>query len=316
MAIEVDPRTADVQRLAHLHHLGFSRLSLGVQDTDPQVQKAIHRVQSTDTIEALRNHAQALGFESVNFDLMYGLPRQSLESFDRTLDVVARLRPDRLALYAYAHLPARFKPQRRILEDDLPRPSERLQLLERAIDRLLGEGYVYIGMDHFALPTDALAIARHQGRLHRNFQGYTATPDVDVMGLGPSAIGRVGPRYFQNHHDLAAWQKAVTGGQFATNRGCLLTRDDLVRRSVIMALMCQGEVAFESIELAHLIRFSEYFEQELIALERWQEAGMVHRTRDGLELTDMGWFGVRAIAMEFDAHRAHAGAWAMASRLT
>ena len=304
LAVEVDPRTVSVARLAHLQMLGFNRLSMGVQDFDPLVQQAIHRVQPFEQVAELLRVARGVGFDSINLDLIYGLPQQTEASFQKTLDQVVALRPDRLALYAYAHLPQRFKPQRRIDESALPSAAQRLSMLGQAIERLLGAGYVYIGMDHFALPDDELAVAKHQGRLHRNFQGYTTLSDGDLIGLGVSSIGRVGTRYVQNVKELNQYQQRMAAGEFATERGWTLTRDDLVRRSVIMALMCQGRVEFESIELAHLISFERYFEAELRALAPWEDLGLLSRESKALVLSDTGWFGVRALAMVFDRHLA------------
>jgi oxygen-independent coproporphyrinogen-3 oxidase len=213
-----------------------------------------------------------------------------------------------VALYAYAHLPQRFKPQRRIDESRLPSAAARLAMLGQAIDCLLQAGYVYIGMDHFALPDDELAVAKRHGRLHRNFQGYTSMPDVDLIGLGVSSIGRVGPQYVQNLKNIGAYQDALAQGRFPVERGVSLTRDDLLRRSVIMALMCQGRVEFESIELAHLVDFREHFRSELMALEPWQAQGMIRIEPRAVALTDLGWFGVRAMAMIFDRHLQQAAA--------
>ena len=315
LAIEVDPRTVSDARLGHLSSLGFNRLSMGVQDFDPQVQQAIHRVQSPEQVEGLVRDARLLGYDSINLDLIYGLPLQNEASFARTLDQVTAIRPNRLALYAYAHLPKRFKPQRRLDETQLPTAAARLAMLGQAIEHLLGAGYVYIGMDHFALPDDELAVAKHQGRLHRNFQGYTTMSDVDLIGLGVSSIGRAGTRYVQNHKEVSAYQQAVAHGEFAVERGIRLTRDDLLRRSVIMALMCQGRVEFESIELAHLINFREAFGPELQTLTAWEEQGMLRLESDAIEVTDLGWYGVRAMAMVFDRHLASASSPATFSRI-
>ncbi|MDE2276365.1 MAG: oxygen-independent coproporphyrinogen III oxidase, partial [Burkholderiales bacterium] len=202
ISIEVDPRTATPARLARLRALGFNRISFGIQDFDPAVQQAVHRVQSPDSVRALIEAARALGFVSINTDLIYGLPRQTAASFERTVAQVAALRPDRIALYAYAHLPERFKPQRRIVSAELPDGAQRIRMLGGAIAGFIGQGYQYIGMDHFALPDDALAVARREGRLHRNFQGYSTQPDCDLIGLGVSAIGRVGATYSQNAKTL------------------------------------------------------------------------------------------------------------------
>jgi oxygen-independent coproporphyrinogen-3 oxidase len=302
MSIEIDPRTASPQRLAQLASLGFNRVSFGVQDFDEQVQKAVHRVQPFEQVRELMLSARALGFESINADLIYGLPRQTPASFERTIAQVAQLRPDRIALYAYAHLPQRFKPQRRIVATELPGSTARLSMLDEAIRGFLAQGYSYIGMDHFALPTDSLAVAKRQGRLHRNFQGYSTQPDCDLVALGVSAIGRVGATHSQNAKTLDEYYDALRQGQLPTVRGLALNRDDLVRRAVIMALMCQGRLDFESIELAHLISVPVYFRRELEALKPLANMGLVEIEQSALQVTPMGWYFVRAVAMVFDRY--------------
>ncbi len=301
-SVEVDPRTVTRERLSHLARLGFNRLSFGVQDFDPLVQKAVHRIQPAEQVFALVQAARELGFESVNVDLIYGLPRQTPESFDRTLAQVAELRPDRIALYAYAHLPERFKPQRRILSADLPGAAAKVAMLARSLAAFEAAGYVYVGMDHFALPDDALAVAKRQGRLHRNFQGYSTQPDCDLIALGVSAIGKVGATYSQNAKTLEEYQDLLDQGHLPIVRGLAVSRDDLLRRAVIMALMCQGQVQFESIELAHLIDFHDYFAAELQALLPLQAQGLVAISDSGIQVTDMGWFFVRGVAMVFDKY--------------
>jgi oxygen-independent coproporphyrinogen-3 oxidase len=301
-SIEVDPRTVDADRLALLHELGFNRLSFGVQDFDPEVQKAVHRIQPTEQVFALVASARAIGFDSINVDLIYGLPKQTPDSFDRTLAQVAELRPDRIALYAYAHLPERFKPQRRIVWADLPMASAKVSMLARSLEAFSAAGYVYVGMDHFALPDDALAIAKRQGRLHRNFQGYSTQPDCDLIALGVSAIGRVGATYSQNAKTLDDYYDRLNQGHLPVVRGLALTRDDLVRRAVIMALMCQGELLFEPIEQSWLIDFRTYFAPELEQLTEMAGQGLVTLGSDGVEVTDMGWYFVRGIAMVFDRY--------------
>ena len=301
-SIEVDPRTVDAARLAILAELGFNRLSFGVQDFDPAVQKAIHRIQPAEQVFSLVESARSLGFESVNIDLIYGLPRQTPESFDRTLGQIAQLRPDRIALYAYAHLPQRFKPQRRIAVGELPPASAKLEMLSRSLLALQQAGYVYVGMDHFALPNDPLAVAKRQGRLHRNFQGYSTQPDCDLISLGVSAIGRVGAGYSQNAKTLEEYYDYLDQGRLPVVRGLALSRDDLVRRSVIMALMCQGQLEFESIDLAHLIDFKLYFAPELETLRGMQEQGLVEVSETAIQVTTMGWFFVRGVAMVFDRY--------------
>jgi len=302
ISIEVDPRTASPARLAHLAGLGFNRISFGVQDFDAAVQKAVHRVQSFESVRDLIAAARELHYESINADLIYGLPKQTPESFARTIAQVAELRPDRIALYAYAHLPDRFKPQRRIDAADLPPPEHRLRMLGGAIAGFIGHGYTYIGMDHFALPGDALAAAKRQGRLHRNFQGYSTQPDCDLIGLGVSAIGRMGATYSQNAKTLPEYYDALARGVFPVARGLALTRDDIVRRAVIMAIMCQGRVEFESVEIAHLIDMREYFAAELEALKPLAEAGLVEVGDRSIQVTATGWFFVRGVAMVFDRH--------------
>jgi oxygen-independent coproporphyrinogen-3 oxidase len=301
-SIEVDPRTVDAGRLDTLAELGFNRLSFGVQDFDPAVQKAVHRVQPAEQVFALVEAARARGFESINVDLIYGLPQQTPESFDRTLAQVNELRPDRIALYAYAHLPERFKPQRRINTIEIPSGGAKLSMLSRSLEAFQNSGYVYVGMDHFALPNDSLAVAKRQGRLHRNFQGYSTQPDCDLIALGVSSIGRIGATYSQNAKTLDEYYDCLDHGQFPVVRGLALTRDDLVRRAVIMALMCQGQLQFESIDLAYLIQFKTYFSKELEALQELQQQGLVTVDDQGIQVTAQGWYFVRAVAMVFDRY--------------
>ena len=301
-SIEVDPRTVTAERLESLRQLGFNRLSFGVQDFDPDVQKAVHRVQPAEQVFALVASARRIGFDSVNVDLIYGLPKQNPQSFARTLEQVCELRPDRIALYAYAHLPERFKPQRRIIMIDLPLPDAKVSMLASALKTFMQAGYVYIGMDHFALPEDALAIAKRQGRLHRNFQGYSTQPDCDLVGLGVSAIGKVGATYSQNVKTLDEYQYLIDQGRLPVARGLALSRDDILRRSVIMALMCQGEVVFESIELAHLIDFRQYFAAEMEQMREMQQQGLVSISDSSIQVTPLGWFFVRGVAMVFDKY--------------
>ena len=301
-SIEVDPRTIDIKRLDTLAELGFNRLSFGVQDFDPAVQKAVHRIQPAEQVFELVKAARERHFESINVDLIYGLPMQSPESFDRTLAQINELGPDRIALYAYAHLPERFKPQRRIDSLELPSASAKVSMLSHSMASLVKAGYVYVGMDHFALPNDALAVAKRQGRLHRNFQGYSTQPDCDLIGLGVSSIGRIGAAYSQNAKTIEEYYDYLDQARFPVVRGLALSRDDLVRRAVIMALMCQGHVAFESIELAFLIDFKNYFASELEALHQLQEQGLVVLESSGIQVTEVGWFFVRAVAMVFDKY--------------
>lgn len=302
MSIEVDPRTATPARLAHLAALGFNRLSFGVQDVDPAVQQAVHRVQPFEQVQELMASARALGFESVNVDLIYGLPRQTPASFLNTIAQVGRLRPDRIALYAYAHLPQRFKPQRRIVPAELPDGGARVAMLRAGIEGFLGQGYDYIGMDHFALPGDALAVARRQGRLHRNFQGYSTQPDCDLVALGVSAIGRIGATYSQNAKTLDEYYESLRQGRFATVRGLALSADDLLRRDLIMALMCQGRADFDALERAHGVDMPRYFAAELQRLQPLEELGLARCEPRAVQVTAAGWYFVRAVAMVFDRY--------------
>ena len=301
-SIEIDPRTMDGGRLAAIAGLGFNRISFGMQDFDASVQKAVHRIQPFEPVSSLMAQARAVGFDSVNVDLMYGLPRQTAESFARTLAQVQQLRPDRIALYAYAHLPERFKAQRRIVPAELPDGAAKVAMLSQSLAAFLGAGYSYIGMDHFALPDDSLAVAKRQGRLHRNFQGYSTQPDCDLIGLGVSAISRIGASYSQNAKTLDEYCDHLDQGRLPVERGLTLTRDDLARRAVIMALMCRGQLVFESIELAWLLDFRSYFARELEQLRELADQGLVLLDDVGIQITAQGWFFVRALAMVFDRH--------------
>ena len=301
-AIEVDPRTVDTQRLQTLFDLGFNRLSLGVQDFDHQVQVAVHRVQTSEQVSSLMTDARLMGFESINLDLIYGLPMQTQSSWATTLQTVLALNPDRVALYGYAHLPARFKPQRHIDVNSLPKANHKTAMLAMALEAMQAAGYVYIGMDHFALPHDPLSVAKRQGRLHRNFQGYSTQPDCDLVSLGVSSIGSIGASYVQNAKSLEDYQDMLDQGRLPVVRGIALSRDDLARRTIIMALMCQGHVDFESIELAHLLNFKESFAKELTQLRAMAEQGLIELTERAINVTELGWYFVRAVAMVFDRY--------------
>jgi oxygen-independent coproporphyrinogen III oxidase len=301
-SLEIDPRSVNRETFELLGKLGFNRVSIGVQDFEPAVQEAIHRIQSLqetrDSIEA----ARAVGMKSVNLDLIYGLPRQTTDTFARTLDEVIRLSPDRIALYSYAHIPTLFKPQRRILPADMPTPEAKLGLLVQAINTLTAAGYVYIGMDHFAKPDDELNIARRQGRLHRNFQGYSTRAECDLVAMGISAISQVGPAYAQNVKTLDEYYDLLDAGELPIARGIELNADDALRRSLIQALMCHFEVSIESIEIAHLIKFKSYFAPELELLEAFREDGMVTLDEQWISVTPKGRLLVRSIAMAFDKY--------------
>lgn len=301
-SIEVDPRKVDPGRMALLGELGFNRLSVGVQDFDPEVQQAVHRIQSEAQTRMVIDEARANGFGSVNLDLIYGLPRQTFASFSRTLETVIDISPDRIALYSYAHLPTLFKPQRRILEADLPKPDEKLAILTNSIRRLTDAGYVYIGMDHFAKPGDDLAVAQRQGRLQRNFQGYSTRPDSDMLSLGVSAIGKIGPTYYQNVKRLDEYYDQLDAGKLPVLRGMELSQDDLLRRAVIQGLICHFRLSIESIELSYLIDFRRYFAAEMADLEALAAEGLVEITPDWIVVTPRGRLIVRAVCMVFDRY--------------
>ena len=301
-SIEVDPRSVDAAGMHALRNMGFNRVSLGVQDFDPQVQQAVNRVQSeTQTLEVIAAARQA-GFASVNVDLIYGLPRQDLLSFNRTLVQVIAAAPDRIAVYNYAHLPARFKPQRGIVEAELPSPDVKLRLLGLATQRLGEAGYAYIGMDHFAKPTDALALAQRNGHLHRNFQGYSTHADCDLIGLGVSAIGAIGPTYSQNHRALEDYYDSLDRGVLPVARGIELSADDLLRRAVIQALACQFRLSKKSIEISYLVEFDRYFVEELADLGGLAVDGLVELDQEWIVVTPRGRMLIRNICMVFDKY--------------
>jgi oxygen-independent coproporphyrinogen-3 oxidase len=302
LAIEIDPRTLDAAGVARLAGLGFNRLSLGVQDFDHDVQVAVNRVQSEAQTVTVMEAARDAGFRSINVDLIYGLPRQTPAGFERTLDKVIRASPDRIALYSYAHLPELFKAQRQIDEAQLPSSVSKLEILGLAIDRLTQAGYLYIGMDHFARPDDELAIAQREGRLQRNFQGYSPNADCDLLAFGVSGIGQVGASYYQNHRDLAGYYDAIDRGALPIKRGMALGADDTLRRAVIQALMCRFAVDIESIETDHSIDFGRYFRDELIELEELAGDGLVTLERDRITVTPQGRLLVRSICMVFDRY--------------
>jgi oxygen-independent coproporphyrinogen III oxidase len=301
-AIEVDPRTVDELRLECLARLGFNRLSFGVQDFDLHVQQAVHRIQPFHLVRELMQSARSTGFDSINVDLIYGLPLQTRTTLMRTIEQTIELSPDRIALYGYAHLPSRFKPQRRIHDSQLPAANEKLAMLATSIEQLTRAGYVYIGMDHFAKPDDPLAIAHRRAGLHRNFQGYTTQGHTDLIGLGVSAISRVGTCYSQNTKSIDDYQQCVRAGELPVERGLAMSRDDVLRHAVIMAIMCHGHVDFESVESSHLIDFETYFSTELAHLRDLQKQGLVTLGERCLDVTAQGWYVVRTVASVFDRY--------------
>ncbi|HOI51109.1 oxygen-independent coproporphyrinogen III oxidase [Azonexus caeni] len=301
-SIEVDPRKVDTATVALLGELGFNRMSVGVQDFDERVQVAVNRVQTEEETANVISAARANGFKSVSIDLIYGLPFQSVMGFNRTLERVLAMDPDRLSIYNYAHLPGLFKPQRRIADADLPNADTKLQILALAIKKLTDAGYVFIGMDHFAKPDDELAVAQRQGRLHRNFQGYSTYADCDMLSFGISSISKVGPTYYQNVKTLDEYYDRLDAPMLPVVRGIELTADDILRRSIIQALMCHFELSIESIESSHLIDFHKYFAAEIEDLREMERGGLLKIERDWITVLPPGRMLVRVIAMAFDRY--------------
>jgi len=300
MSIEVDPRKVDRTTIARLSSLGFNRLSIGVQDFDPIVQLAVNRVQTETETRIVIDEAHRCGFTSINVDLIYGLPRQTVRGFAATLDKVTAASPDRIALYSYAHVPHLFKPQRRIAEEELPSPDAKLEILALAIDKLTLAGYVYIGMDHFAKPDDELARAQRERRLHRNFQGYSTKPDYDLLAFGISSIGKIGSTYSQNVKTLDTYYERVDKYELPVFRGVTLDADDIIRRDVIQRLMCDFEIDIPSFSRRHAILFGDYFATELRALAEMAEDGLLTLSPSALAVTARGRLLVRCVAMVFD----------------
>ena len=301
-SIEVDPRKVDRATVELLGELGFNRMSIGVQDFDERVQQAINRIQSEEETFAVIDAARSNGFKSISLDLIYGLPRQTVSGFDRTLDRVIAASPERLSIYNYAHLPSLFKPQRRILESDMPSADNRLQILSLAIRKLTEAGYVFIGMDHFAKPDDELAIAQREGRLHRNFQGYSTHSDCDMLSFGISSISKVGPSYYQNVKTLDEYYDHLDKSVMPVFRGIELNPDDILRRSIIQSLMCHFELSMDSVEATHGIDFRPYFASELEALREMVQGGLVRIEDRRIVVLPPGRMLVRAISMVFDLY--------------
>ncbi|KGT95374.1 coproporphyrinogen III oxidase [Erwinia typographi] len=301
MSIEVDPREIALDVLDHLRAAGFNRLSMGVQDFNKQVQEKVNRVQDEQTIVDLIARARRVGFASISLDLIYGLPMQTPESFAFTLKKVIALNPDRLSVFNYAHMPALFAAQRKIKEADLPSAQQKMDILQQSIAMLTGEGYQFIGMDHFARPDDELAIAQREGKLHRNFQGYTTQGDSDLLGMGVSAISMIGDSYAQNEKELKAWYAAVAERQRALWRGVKLSADDCLRRDVIKALMCNFSLNFADFDTREQT-FSDYFADDLALLAPFIKDGLVERHEKGLQVTAKGRLLVRNVCMCFDVY--------------
>ena len=301
-SIEIDPRSVDNEKLATLRNVGFNRLSMGVQDINPQVQRAVNRIQPVEMTQQVIESARKLGFRSINMDLMYGLPLQNLESFTDTLRQTIALNPDRLAVYNYAHLPERFKPQRRINETDLPSADEKLAILQQTIEILTAAGYVYIGMDHFARPDDELAKAQNRGTLHRNFQGYSTHAECDLVGMGVSAIGKVCDNYCQNVRDLDSYYRKIDAGELPLDRGYELEPDDLLRREIITRLICHFVLPIEELEHKWHFSFDSHFKTEIDDLGRMQADGLLTMDGKTLQILPAGRLLVRNICMVFDSH--------------
>ena len=301
-SIEIDPRTVDKARVAHLADIGFNRVSMGIQDFDPAVQKAVNRVQDEEKTLRLIDAARESGFNSVSVDLIYGLPLQTAKSFEKTIDSVLTVRPDRLSVYNYAHLPHLFRAQRMISSEEVPVPEVRLQLLASTISKLVDAGYIYIGMDHFALPDDELSIAMEEGTLQRNFQGYSTCRETDLVGMGVSAIGKVGNSFVQNAKDIRDWQAVIESNDLPVWRGLSLSGEDRLRRGVISAIMCQGFVRFGEFERKFGIDFNTHFALELALLKPLEDDGLIELSEDAIEVTPTGLLLLRVIAMKFDEY--------------
>ena len=301
-SIEVDPREANAEIIALLRELGFNRLSLGVQDFDPTVQKAVNRIQSEAETFAVLDAARATGFRSVNMDLIYGLPHQTVASFAATLDKVIAAGPDRLSVFNYAHLPELFKTQRQIDTASLPAAGEKLAILQHTIECLTAAGYVYIGMDHFARPDDELAVAQREGSLYRNFQGYSTHADCDLVAMGITAIGKVADTYSQNVKTLDAYSTLLDAGQLPVFRGLVLSDDDKLRRAIITQLICHFELNFARIEQAFGIRFRDYFAAELQEFTAMQTDGLLELNEDSIVVRPAGKLLIRNICMVFDTY--------------
>ena len=301
-SIEVDPRAVERNTIALLADLGFNRLSIGVQDFDPRVQESVNRMQSIEQVCRIVSEARENYFRSVSFDLIYGLPHQTVASFDRTLDLVLAIRPERLSVYNYAHLPLRFKGQRMINDADIPSPQAKLEILHHTIDKLGSSDYVYIGMDHFALPEDDLVTAKRNGTLQRNFQGYSTHNNCDLIGLGVSAIGRIGDAYAQNSTSTSEYQTLLACGTLPIKRGIEIDHDDVLRADVIQKLMCHDRLRVSDFENTHGICFNSYFQNELENLTPLVADGLVCIDDGNIEITDSGRLLMRNVAMVFDRH--------------
>ena len=304
-SIEIDPREADWATMGLLRELGFNRVSFGVQDLDLDVQRAVNRLQTPEQTQTVLDAARALQYRSINIDLIYGLPKQTVEGFARTVDAIIAMKPDRLSVFNYAHLPERFLPQRRIETSDLPAPQEKLAMLENTIRQLVEAGYRYIGMDHFALPDDSLSNAQDSGELQRNFQGYTTHGHCDLIGLGVSSISQVGDLFSQNSSDIKVYQHTLDSGRLATRRGLECHTDDRLRRAVIGQLICHFALDFADIERRFGIVFQDYFADCWPVLRQMSRDGLIQLTDRGIRILPAGRLLVRSVCMVFDAYQVH-----------
>jgi len=307
MGLEIDPRTIDPAGIRLLRELGFNRLSIGIQDLEPDVQKAVNRVHDTAMVSSVFGAARAVGFESISVDLIYGLPLQTTTGFARTIETIVQLRPDRVSLFNYAHLPHLFKAQRQIDESQLPAPATKLAIFRNSLNRLLDAGYEFIGMDHFALPGDSLVKARLDGSMVRNFQGYSTHGGLDLISFGPSAISQVGDCFAQNERKLDDWAVALIEKRLPIIRGLARTTDDRLRAEIIDRIMCTGKLVFHDLEKLFQLQFRRYFAPELATLEKLADDGLINWTQEGFEVTPQGLLFLRAIARHFDAHLTPAG---------
>lgn len=302
ISIEIDPRRVTEDYVTGLAALGFNRLSIGVQDVNYQVQEAINRVQSTSHIKTLVDAAHAAGFTSINLDLIYGLPHQTPDTFATTLAAVKAMSPERISLFSYAHLPARFAAQRKIKDEWLPDAETKTALMKQAMQSLTKAGYVLIGMDHFAKPDDELARAQDAGVLHRNFQGYTTQGDLDLLGLGVSSISAIGPAYGQNPKTLNEYYAAIDGNTALTVKGCQLSDDDMLRRDVIQSLMCNLSLSFADIESRFPVKVNDYFAEEISLLSEFERDGLLEIHADHIRVFEHARLLIRVICMTFDAY--------------
>jgi oxygen-independent coproporphyrinogen-3 oxidase len=302
ISIEVDPREASTATIKLLREIGFNRLSLGVQDVNPVVQKAVNRIQSEAETIGVIDAARSAGFKSISLDLIYGLPHQTATSFSETLDKVIAVSPDRLSVFNYAHMPERFKTQRQINSEDLPSPAEKLEILHQSINQLTAAGYVYIGMDHFAKPDDELAVAQRNNKLYRNFQGYSTHSDCDLIGLGVTSIGSVGNAYTQNVKTLDDYQQRINRGELPVYRGVTLNQDDKLRRDIITQLICHFELDIQQIESDYAISFADYFADELAELQHFVADQLLEIKPSKITVFPAGHLLIRNICMTFDAY--------------